>query len=261
MAERNTQLCISLLSEDGDVVKALRDAGLWNTDDEYAIQLFGSLNLALEFCENSFLETYRQVRSRRMDPGRHLSISRPSPMTSFGDVLSLPRNHQVVRAATRTVREEQAATPRSSAKQPIPLLMLAFQGYLSQPELFWAGVELAFVRELVPVHTRLYASAATNPCFHLLELGMVRCEYRTVMESGETLSSSILPLTAFGDVCAQLEDGVFVYYTDAPLVVWRLDQEGVRKLSTEQYTQLLIVQAKLTSERFQAVTGALVVSQ
>lgn len=75
----DTQLIISSVSDDDEVVVALRDAGLWDTDNKLGIQLFSSLNNALEWCENAFLKTYKNIRGTEH---RTLSINDSSNRTS-----------------------------------------------------------------------------------------------------------------------------------------------------------------------------------
>ncbi|ODQ78424.1 hypothetical protein BABINDRAFT_172222 [Babjeviella inositovora NRRL Y-12698] len=262
MEKHDTVLIISSVVEDGPVVKALRDAGLW--DGEYVIQLFGTLNLGLEWCENCFLEAVRQR-------GEALSAEFLSPEASSSGYGSLstsmgfaygsvptgsPRNLQIVTAAKRTLHD---LPPRGSSTSPLPLLMTTFHGLSTKGEAFWSTLAPLFVRVHVPGQSEVYAPGPYQALF-LVESGLIKCDYRF---EGATISSSVLPLTAFGDVSEKPRTVTFV--ADADCVVWRLDQQAISKLVEKAdggavYNELLKIEVKLMQERFNAITSSLVVS-
>lgn len=146
--EFDTQLIISSVSDDDDIVVALRDAGLWDTGNKLDIQLFSSLNYALEWCENAFLKTYKTIRgsehknvninkSDSPNTRRVVNTHSPAGNSELGTSLRLasfsnknfngrllmnqatldasfgtPRTTQVFQAASKTFKDEQSIQNR-----------------------------------------------------------------------------------------------------------------------------------------------------
>ncbi|ODV96086.1 hypothetical protein PACTADRAFT_49499 [Pachysolen tannophilus NRRL Y-2460] len=70
---KNCYLIISSVFENSNIIKSLRDAGLWETaEDNKRIQLFTDLNSSLEWCENTFLKTYSVYK---LKSGRNIVVS------------------------------------------------------------------------------------------------------------------------------------------------------------------------------------------
>lgn len=282
--EFETQLIISSVEDNDETVKALRDAGLWDTENPISIQLFSTLNYALEWCESSFLATYKNVIKQKGINGldtsydalgmtRHKLIvaatSKPSPMGTFDITLgTTPRTTQVYQAATRTAKSHQTqskyftSNDLSFKKQPLPLLMLTFQGLSQKDAEFWSHVTEYFVKEQIPENFTFYDTSINKPAFFIVELGLIKS---VVQYSDKTqLHSSILPMTAFGDVF-EASGREISYCTVSDTVVWKLSQSKLSELlnTTEGqriYTELLVIQNKLLRERFDTMTANLVLS-
>lgn len=287
--EKGTQLVISSVEQNDAIVVALRDAGLWEKQTEMPIQLFNTLNYALEWCENSFLALYKLVRREQripIDPvlgmlmyERQKSMSPTNTENNkltmnqaIGMTYGTPRTNQVYQAATRTVSDEQRIQSKYYGnqdgrfkKQPLPLLMLTFLGLSHMDEQFWSQLALYFVKETIPENLTFYDTSKDTPSFFLVESGLIRsvCKFES---DGRELHSSILPMTAFGDLYnkgSQFRD--MVYTTVGPTVAWRLTEkklaELVRTLGGEAlYSELLKIQIKLVRERFDTMTANLVIS-
>lgn len=284
--EFNTQLIISSVEDNDETVKALRDAGLWDTGSELSIQLFNTLNYALEWCESSFLATYKNIVKQKHSSGpamdtydslgmtRHKSIvgsAVKTPMnqydlTAYG---TTPRTNQVYQAATRTVKADPNSKYYTSndsgfKKQPLPLLMISFQGLSNKDEKFWSNLAQYFVKEQIPENFTFYDTASNKPAFFIVETGLIKSVMK--FESDKTeLHSSILPMTAFGDVFDIENYRVISYTAVSDTVVWKLSQSKLQELMATSegghiYTELLIIQNKLLRERFDTMTANLVLS-
>ncbi|KAG7194900.1 uncharacterized protein KQ657_004008 [Scheffersomyces spartinae] len=316
--EFNTQLIFSSVFEDDDIIVALRDAGLWDGDND--IKLFNSLNYALEWCENAFLQTYKSVQSIRRIPvggggrsssmSRHNSHSSNSPSSGINVGVSssssglpafnsntgspssgpqaarnlqnaftvgTPRTNQVFQAAARTVRDEQkihnrylpsgnAITPDNSfKKQPLPLLMIIFLGVSKRDEEFWSRATKFFVKEKVPVDLEFYNTARDSPAIFLVESGFIRQVVEFENSEGNTIHSSILPMTAFGNLFPDSEHMNVSYTTVQDSVVWKLSLERLTELikvpgGAELFQELCLIQNHILSERFDALSSNILIT-
>lgn len=279
--EFGTQLIISSVQEDDEIVTALRDAGLFDTSCLLDIQLFNTLNYALEWCENSFLKTYSRLKSHqpRATPQRgspspsrtSVTAGKMSMSQAYDGAYGTPRTSQLYQAATRTAKDEQSMQNKfyshlnsSFKKQPLPLVMITFSGLSDKDEQFWSKLAPYFIKEKIPEDITFYDTVSHSPSFFLVESGLVRsiCKFET---DDRELHSSILPNTAFGDLMELTQYRKFTYTTVSETVAWRLSEQKVnelRKTSEGQaiYNELLHVQAKLFKERFDTLTANLVIS-
>uniref|UniRef100_A0A0L0NU14 Sulfate transporter sulfate bicarbonate oxalate exchanger sat-1 n=1 Tax=Candidozyma auris TaxID=498019 RepID=A0A0L0NU14_CANAR len=288
--EFQTQLIISSVEENDDSVVALRDAGLWEnhkgSEPSLQVQMFSSLNYALEWCENSFLKTYTKLQgssisgSQKMSlrgvPSsnnfnkRHHSMSKlvmPNYPINFGT----PRTKQIYQAAKKTANDEQKVQSRyyltsdsSFKKQPLPLIMITFGELSNKDEKFWSMLAPYFTKETIPADMCFYDTNCKRPSFFLLEAGLVRqiCKFES---DDRELHSSILPNTAFGDLLELSQYRQVTYTTVVETVAWRLSEKKVKELiKTSEgqavYSELLQVQTKLFKERFDSLTANLMIS-
>lgn len=274
----NTQLIISSVTDNSDIVIALRDAGLWDLQQGLEIQLFESLNYALEWCENSFLKTY--ITLQRTEVGEAAQIRRgfvksPPPKASapqgFDLAFGTPRTAQVFQAATRSVRDEQKMQKRlssnvslTSKKQPLPLIMITFGCLSDKNEAFWAKLAPFLQRDKIPEDMTFYDTSSNEPSFFLLESGLVRSVFKFESDDRE-IRSSILPNTAFGDLLESSENRSVTYSTVTASVAWRLTAAMAKELvkakdGQDVYNELIIVQARVLSERFDTLSANLLIS-
>lgn len=276
--EFGTQFIISSVEDDDEIVQALRDAGLWSSSGDLDIQLFTTLNYALEWCENSFLKTYQRLEGNAAAPSKHLV-----PLDSTRNVLETrllmsqtlevgtPRTAQVFQAAKRTAKDEQRIrrqfytnVDQSFRKQPLPLIMVTFSGLSDRDEAFWAALTKYFLREQIPENFTFYDTSSNHTSFFLLESGLVRSVHKFESDDRE-LHSSMLPNTAFGDLVQLSEYRSIVYTTVSDSVAWRLTAHAIddmKKTPEGQaiFNELLQVQARLIKERFDTLTANLVIS-
>lgn len=280
-AEFGTQLIISSVENDDAIVTALRDAGLFDTSCRLEIQLFNTLNYALEWCENSFLKTYsklkgtsqpKQIRRGSPSPGRSSPLaSRLSISQALDGAFATPRTTQLYHAAKKTAKDEQSMqnrfyslTDSSFKKQPLPLIMITFSGLSNKDEVFWSKLAPFFIKEKIPEDLTFYDTSVNPPSFYLIESGLVRSISKFESDDRE-LHSSILPNTAFGDLFELSQYRGVTYTTMSPTIAWRLNEQKLnelRKTADGQaiLNELLQVQAKLFKERLDTLTANLVIS-
>lgn len=256
--EFNTQLIISSVKEDDDTIKALRDSGLWEND--FKIELFGSLNYALEWCENLFLGTYKTVKDTTSLPIKRLGTNSGTNSVLAKMEIGTPRSSQVYKAANRVVHHENAIHNYLS-KQPLPSIMITFQGLSDKDEKFWQGIVKYFVKEKIPEGIEFYNSIRDKPSFFIVESGLIKSTIK--FEQGRELTSNVLSNTAFGDLIESSKFREVTFETINDSVVWRLSHENVSKLSASGnglYDEISKIQTRLIRERLDTLTANLVIS-
>ncbi|CUM62656.1 uncharacterized protein PRCAT00000210001 [Priceomyces carsonii] len=272
--EFKTHLIISSVFEDDDIIKALRDAGLW--DNGRDIKLFNTLNYALEWCENSFLATYSKLRKENkiLVNSGNTSLTQPASKPNFKLIMNqtfgTPRTTQIYHAAAKTVKDEQRIqnqyytnSDSSFKRQPLPLIMITFSGLSKRDEKFWSGITKFFVKEKIPEDFEFYNSSKNAPSFFIVESGLVKSNLK--FENNKAITSSILPMTAFGDLVQNDHQKNICYRTVNPSVVWKLSQPKLGELletpeGITLYRELLEIDIKLLRERLDVLTSNLVIS-
>lgn len=279
MIEKDCFLIISSVEEDGEVISVLRDAGLWDgKEDDKRIQLFSDLNSSLEWCENNFLRTYsaynnkhkplvptlrREVPKNSSQKSKNMSISKGA-MSSFiggSSLVGSPRHVQIVKAAKKITTEDFAMTKFHRGQPPLPLIMTVFQGLSNKDEKFWSRLCPFLHKDFFSAGTKLYSSngTTTEPQFFMVESGLIKLVYE--YDFTKQLNVSILPLTAFGDLCQNQHRIICNYTADVDTVVWKLTNiEKLRAQDRELYAELRDVEMQLLDERFAALTSNLIVS-
>lgn len=279
--EFGVQLIISSVTDEDDTVKALRDAGLWDTDNDLNIQLFSTLNYALEWCENCFLSTYKLIRKKqKATPINQMIGTSYEPIGSMGSpdndlnmdiTRATPRTTQVYKAAQKTVHYEQGIQNRLSTgndflkKKPLPLVMITFSGLSDKNEKFWSKLTPFFIKEQIPENFTFYDTSKDRPAFFIVESGLIRSVCKFESDDRE-LHSSILPMTAFGDLYdrgSNYRDMVYTTVNDT--LTWKLSEKNLNELLKTPdgglvYNELLKIQTKLVRERFDTMTANLVIS-
>ncbi|PGH36828.1 hypothetical protein GX50_00285 [[Emmonsia] crescens] len=269
--KRRVHMIISGIDVEGEVGISLQNVGLFEKENE--VEIFETLNAALEYCENELLKVLYQRKDAMIgsddhdhnhNPPRFLEVSQPQPHILPDTLFNSPRGHYLHQVATTTLREAEA-TPLSnktvsqkwsSFQQPLPVLLQTFQGLTQENEDFWFPACSYFARELFPADSVLYRAGEEAQNFYLLESGMLRAEY-------ETPQGSYVELIVAGRPCGELP-----FFGETPRtatvraerdsVVWRLGIEEWKELRREEpmlAQELMKISFKLTSERMESITA------
>ncbi|KLJ08664.1 hypothetical protein EMPG_15903 [Blastomyces silverae] len=265
--KRRVHMIICGIDVEGEVGKSLQNVGLFGKENE--VEIFETLNSALEYCENELLKVLyqRKVSMKGADnrtPPRFLEVSHPQPHILPDTLVNSPRGHYLHEVATTTLREEEAnplsnsttSQKWSSFQQPLPLLLQTFHSLTQQNEDFWFPACTYFTREVFPADSVLYREGEEATNFYLLESGMLRAEY-------ETPQGSYFELIVAGRPCGELP-----FFGETPRTatvraerdsaVWRLGGEEWSVLRREEpmlALELMKVCFKLTSERMESITA------
>ena len=266
-------------SMDGDIGRSLCNVGLFDTENrEEEVQYFASLNSALEYCENYLLKSFYD-RQRDALTGTTASsdivckrsatfgfrwktkgtIDVPAKFPSLpGNIQShSPRRHELHRMATVALDEQDHVPLRrwQEYRQPLQLILQTFSSVSNKPEDFWKRLVPFLVRQEYLAGTTLYKRGDRPNGFYLLEVGMLKAEYR--LQQG-TLSELILA----GTTCGELPffsgtNRTSTTKADTDCVTWMLNEENWEKLQNREgdvTRELLQISLKLTSERMDSIT-------
>ncbi|GME80098.1 unnamed protein product [Ambrosiozyma monospora] len=298
LMEKNCYLIISSISENSSITQSLKDCGLWETEEHNEkIQLFNNLNSALEWCENLFLEKYKELIRARHSSAVAISVSnsqkRKLPISMFNDgssqskspfndpaspVVGSPRNTQIWNAAKKTVRSQKGTgnydvllnrakgLPSNSAiNQPLSLVLTVMQGLSEKTdESFWSKLTPYLSKMTVKPSELIYDKHIDQPSVFFVENGLINYEIG-FKNLHFYIKSSVLPLTIFGDVTVSNSERSIKYYGNAnsDSVVWKLDGAALGKLQAENeelYEELLLVSLRLTTGRHDVISSNLLIS-
>nr|POE47718.1 uncharacterized protein c24h6.11c [Quercus suber] len=271
---REVKMHLAGVTLGSDVGKSLAMVGLFEADDAEddipAPGLFQDLNAALESCENELL----MVLTEKQRPGSRKSEHSPAiaiPATipdhdrrhsSFGTIPGSPRRNHLYQAARSIITETTHDSSKwANLKQPLPLLMQAFQDITTENEDFWFRAMPYFTKHEMIQGQMLYTRGDTPDGFYLLQSGILRAEY--YMEQGNYHESIVA-----GTTCGELpffsetqRTSSVIAETDC--VAWLLTPEkweALQREDAEVTRELLKVGLKLSAERMNAITSYVLIT-
>lgn len=273
---RYVKLVMSGLEINGEIGKSLRSVGLFAEND---VEIFESLNAALEFCENELLKAFyrrqellNQRHGPRIAATKHLEVPQPKPdiASSFPTetMFSSPRYNHLQHVASKTLNDatvSSAATPTrwSNFQQPLPLLLQLFETLSDRSEDFWWPITSYFHRQEYPRGTTLYHRGDPADAFLLLEDGILRADY-------DLPQGRYSELIVAGRPCGELPffsrtERTASVIAEKDCVVWMLGHgnegwEGLRREQPEVAMELLEMVVKLNKERMDAITRYILTS-
>lgn len=268
---RHVRLVMSGLEIDGEIGKSFRNVGLF--DDE-EVEIFESLNEALEFCENELLKAFyrrqellNQRHASHIAATKHLDVPQPRPdiASSFPTetMFSSPRHNHLQHVASRTLTESSnKSQPRwSNYQQPLPLLLQLFETLSDNSEDFWWPITNYFKDESYSSGATLYHRGDTADAFLLLEEGILRADY-------DLPQGRYSELIVAGRPCGELPffsrtERTANVTAEKDSKVWMLNEERWKDLRNdypEIAFELLEMVVKLNKERMDAITRYILTS-
>jgi SulP family sulfate permease len=273
--KRDVKLVLAGVSLEAETGKSLRMVGLFvpNSEDPSipVPQVFEDLNGALESCENGLLVILTEKqRSHAQKPYDSPPIPIPenpyqdnSSVSTLDAMVGSPRRELLHRAATTTISETAAPTSNkwSNLKQPLPLLLQAFQDLTPRSEDFWFRILPYLTRREFSRGQKLYTRGDAPDGFYLLQSGILRAEY--FLEQGNYHESIVA-----GTTCGELPFFSGTQRTSSVVaeldcVAWLLTPEAWERLQEkdgEVARELLKVVMKLSAERMNAITSYVLIT-
>ncbi|KAI9738999.1 MAG: hypothetical protein M1818_005313 [Claussenomyces sp. TS43310] len=260
-SKKSVTMVMSGVSADSPIGLSLQNVGLGDGGNE--VKLLGDLNAALESCENELLKALyasREARTARnaQVPSVNLDVPRQRSSSHSIDVqFSSPRQRQLHQVAHRTLREVEWPTPRwQNFKEPLRLLLQAFQGLTDKNEDFWFRAVPYFTKHEYAAGDVLFRSGQPANGFYLLEDGILRADYE--LPQGRYFESIVA-----GTTCGELPffsetERTATVQVERACVAWLMDRDQWDKLQETEpdvARELLRISLKLTSERMSAITS------
>lgn len=273
--KRDVKLALAGVSLEAETGKSLRMVGLFVPNTEEGSipvpKVFEDLNGALESCENELLviltEKQRSSTQKPTDSPPVLIPENPhqdnSSFSPLDAMVGSPRRELLHRAATTTITETASPTSTKwrNLKQPLPLLLQAFQDLTDRSEDFWFRILPYLTRRAFTRGQMLYTRGDAPDGFYLLQSGILRAEYS--LEQGAYHESIVA-----GTTCGELPFFSGTQRTSSVVaeldcVAWLLTPEAWEALQEkdgEVARELLKVVMKLSAERMNAITSYVLIT-
>ncbi|CAK3953750.1 related to sulfate bicarbonate oxalate exchanger SAT-1 and related transporters (SLC26 family) [Lecanosticta acicola] len=279
LRRRDVEMVLAGVNLNDEVGRSLKMDGLFEESDEDPPmpppKVYESLNGALEACENGMLVTLTEKQQSGMmrsagDSSPPMPIPSEQPkqasISDLDSVFGSPRTNLRLRAATETIVEDQStSSPQQNKwqnlKQPLPLILQAFQDLTSQNEDFWFRAVPYFTRREFTKGQLLYARHDKPNGFYLLQSGILRADYS--LEQGNYQESIVA-----GTTCGELPffsdtERTCSVLAETDCVAWCLTPEQWKALQgrdVEVAQELLKVGLKLSAERMNAITSYVLIT-
>lgn len=278
LRRRDVEMVLAGVNLSDEVGKSLKMDGLFEESDEDPPmpppKVYESLNGALEACENALLVTLTEkqqsgLRNPADSPPMPIPTEQPKRTPSALSGLESmyggsPRTNLRNQAATATMFEDpqpDRTTKWQNLKQPLPLILQAFQDLTSKNEDFWFRAVPYFTQQRFHKGQRLYARHDKPNGFYLLQSGILRAEY--FLEQG-AYHESIVAGTTCGELPFFSEtERTCSVVAETECVAWLLTPEKWEELQerdVEVAQELLKVGLKLSAERMNAITSYVLIT-
>lgn len=274
LRRRDVEMVLATVNLEDEIGKSLQMDGLFEESDEEppmpAPKVYEDLNGALEACENGLLITLtekQQSRTRSIgdSPTMPIPTEQPkhTPISQLDSMVGSPRTNLRHEAASQTITEQGQAdgSKWQNLKQPLPLILQAFQDITDKNVDFWFRAIPYFVRREFEQGQLLYARHDKPNGFYLLQSGILRAEYS--LEQGNYHESIVA-----GTTCGELPffsdtERTSSVMAETNCVAWLLTTEKWEELQEKDVQvaqELLKVAMKLSAERMSAITSYVLIT-
>lgn len=285
---RDVHLVFCGLSLDGDVAIPLQKADLW-TDEANGLDVFASLNEALEWTENEYIRgLYMSTSSTATSALRPSTMAGQSafrfnypkrkPTITYDNVDKDPPRYgqlqEAARRVTQNAREssavasstpnENGASPQDTSAAPISLLSLTLGPYMDhsqESEHLFQLIGKELKEMVIPKGTVLWDWNEQPDALYFIESGILKARYVFPQDEYE-ISEAMLAGTIAGELTflAQQPRDTMVK-TEVDTKVWRLDGESVKNIvhqDTHAYTMLVQLLLRITTDEQNCLRSYLV---
>ncbi|CCE63055.1 hypothetical protein TPHA_0D04210 [Tetrapisispora phaffii CBS 4417] len=284
---RHIKLIISSITHTDKIYKAFNKIGLLQD-----IELFSDLNNGLEWCENKYLEKYRELHEKakkrlhsRMSilQDKNISSRQINSTSSDGNEyqssqrlmslpLNTPRNHQLLSVARNVFKNETQAVSRfknldNGEDAFTQLLLQSIRRF--RPDVFSESKdiraqEIKFWTQLAPYFNKIFVETNStflneNNFFFLLDSGVIKVTHD--LAPGK-LSETMLSRTSYGILSSKnnrtYKTHKVTFIPETKSVIWLIDSEGLKKMEKENlklYSELTLLIMSISDYRFKALLG------
>ena len=281
LRRRGVEMVVAGVELHDDVGRSLQMDGLFAEVEGEAPppEIFETLNGALEDCENQLLITLTEKQSQHQtaggeSPPMQIPIENQtsnndrkatSQLSQLDHMIGSPRAFARHEAAAKTITENNHHTNNTqkwqNLKQPLPLILQAFQDLTSKSEDFWFRALPFFQPRSFTSGQLLYSKGDAPDGFYILQSGILRADYS--LEQGHYHESIVA-----GTTCGELPffsntKRTSAVYAERDSVAWLLTPEKweeLQKKEPEVAQELLKVGLKLSAERMNAITSYVLIT-
>ncbi|QRV95907.1 sulfate anion transporter [Ceratobasidium sp. AG-Ba] len=269
LAVKRVTLIVCGVSADSAVGKALQQVDVW-ADRGTGVEVFETLNEAMEWTENAYLRAWFAANSARKEEPESETVARPAPRErsqrlpiAFGaSYMNSPRRSHLVDAGQRLMAnaDDGSGTPAvvessepTPPREPTYSLIKTFSSHTNDPELM-AKLAAYFARVELQAGQVLWRQGDSPDGIYVIESGVLQANYDFAAHSAPVqevkFSTSIIhrlelmsgvhvkSMTA-GTLAGELSalSGTprnATVVAERPSVVWKMSAESFEKLEQEQ---------------------------
>jgi len=268
--KRDVKMIMAGVSLGSDVGRSLRMVGLFEAEDPSvpAPKVFETLNEALEACENELLLVLTEKQKHDLNkpadsPSVPIQDHAEIQPSRFDGIVGSPRRNLLDEAAHTAITETRGLEQAKwqNFKQPLPLLLQAFQGLTDKTTEFWFRAVPYFTKREFTKGQMLYTRGDTPDGFYLLQSGILRAEY--YLHQGNYHESIVA-----GTTCGELPffsetERTSSVIAEQDCIAWLLTPDKWQDLQArdpEVAKELLKVGLKLSAERMNAITSYVLIT-
>ncbi|QRW10246.1 sulfate anion transporter [Ceratobasidium sp. AG-Ba] len=249
LAVKRVTLIVCGVSADSAVGKALQQVDVW-ADRGTGVEVFETLNEAMEWTENVYLRAWFAANSARKEEPESETVARPAPRErsqrlpiAFGaSYMNSPRRSHLVDAGQRLMAnaDDGSGIPAvvessepSPPREPTYSLIKTFSSHTNDPELM---VKLAayFARVELQAGEVLWRQGDSPDGLYVIESGVLQANYDFAAHSAP-VQESMTAGTLAGELSALSgtpRNATVV--AERHSVVWKMSAESFEKLEQEQ---------------------------
>ncbi|KAK5120955.1 hypothetical protein LTR85_005739 [Meristemomyces frigidus] len=271
---REVKMTLAGVTFENEIGKSLQMVGLFVDAEDPPVpapKVFEDLNGALEACENELLMVLTEKQkhgSPRLEDSPPMAIPAQDPShldpSPFDGMLGSPRRDFLHQAATTAITETREPVEQSkwqNLKQPLPLMLQAFQDLTNKNEDFWFNAVPYFTKREFTKGQMLYTRGDKPDGFYLLQSGILRAEY--YLDQGNYHESIVA-----GTTCGELPffsetERTSSVIAEQDCVAWLLTPqkwEDLQNKNPDVARELLKVGLKLSAERMNAITSYVLIT-
>lgn len=253
MSKKDVLLIFCGAKPDGRVGTALRAVDLWADEEGECVEVFDTLNSALEWTENAYLTAFyvsnaERAQQQQQQQQQQAQIDFPkvkrTPFNMSQALHNSPRRTFLTKAGDSSldltslsrVPSEQNITSKISLEQPFPTLLQTFAPYSEEDPAFFAEVAPYF--EFHPVETGdvIWRQDDLPDGLFLIESGSLRATYH-YEDHTEFVHETMVAGTVAGELTmlsGSKRNATVVAEQDSKL--WKLTTERLEKLEQDKPT-------------------------
>ncbi|GMK57284.1 hypothetical protein CspeluHIS016_0401180 [Cutaneotrichosporon spelunceum] len=264
LAAKDVLLILCGAARHSAVGTALRAVDLWADQEGTRVEVFGTLNDALEWTENTYLTAFyeNQVKAKGDTPARTIDLPKVQrmPFTLAESFSNSPRRTHLARAGDATLHVTRDIQEPPPAAQPLGILVQTMGCYTDAPETFFSQFAPYFKRVPAPAGTTLWKQGEAADGLYIIERGSLRATYE--YNADDRVLETMVAGTVAGDLSTLSDttrNATVVAERDA--VLWKLAPDSLAKMEKdipEAAAMFVKVVLKAAVEEVDVVTSHLI---